>query len=458
MTVYQDKTQLKKYEPIKTKEELYLHLQYAAIVELSTIPPYLTALYSLKDKTSKAFQIIRSVVIEEMLHLNLVCNLINAIGYKPQLVHPFPDLENSGKTFDNKTIRYPTNIPHHAIGGPYLVLMPASKTLMQNTFMAIEQFVYIQKNKDTRDTSLEHLEKLREELTGTTFGQAKFNEYLKQVPWIGQDYDQNKNDYVTFANNLEMVKQWQNLGFVFNIGSETEPIFIEVERRINRLEDVDASTHNEPSDKSAIISLNKKRYIENVTKALLGAEGFNEWAVTYEQDVEGVEYKSPPIIAQTLLKYIFAGNLLELGCGTGLIGQAVKQQPNDLIIDGCDYAQKMLDVAAAKNIYRSLVCCDINNMPFENSSYDAIIAIGVFASEQESETSGIPSFQALPEIIRLLKPRGYFLFTVSIRIWKTEASKYEAAFARLPVKVMEQVERPYFSLMPTMQCIVLQKN
>lgn len=139
MTVSQDKPQLKKYKPIETKEELYTHLQYAAIVELSTIPPYLTALYSLKDKTSKAFQIIRSVAMEEMLHLNLVCNLINAIGYKPQIVHPFPKKDNPGKTSQKKTISYPTNIPHHHKGGPYLVLMPASKTLMKNTFMAIEQ-------------------------------------------------------------------------------------------------------------------------------------------------------------------------------------------------------------------------------------------------------------------------------------------------------------------------------
>ena len=139
MIISQTTIELKKYKEIRTKEELYTHLQYAAIVELSTIPPYLTALYSLKDKTSKAFQIIRSVVMEEMLHLNLVCNLINAIGYKPQLVHPFPDPDRPGRTLPNKTISYPTNIPHHHKGGPFIVLMPASKTLMQNTFMAIEQ-------------------------------------------------------------------------------------------------------------------------------------------------------------------------------------------------------------------------------------------------------------------------------------------------------------------------------
>lgn len=132
MTVSQDKKQLLKYKPIETKEELHKSLQYAVIVEFSTIPPYLTALYSLQDKTSSAYQTIRSVVIEEMLHLNLVCNMINAIGYKPNLIYPNPDNPK-------QPITYPTYIPHHAAHGPFIVLMAASTALMQNTFMAIEQ-------------------------------------------------------------------------------------------------------------------------------------------------------------------------------------------------------------------------------------------------------------------------------------------------------------------------------
>jgi hypothetical protein len=52
----------------------------------------------------------------------------------------------------------------------------------------------------------------------------------KQVPWVGTDYDQNAPDYVQFADDLDMVRKWNDLGFVFNRGTKKEPRFVEVER------------------------------------------------------------------------------------------------------------------------------------------------------------------------------------------------------------------------------------
>lgn len=64
-------------------------LQTAILIEHSTIPPYLTALYSIKDGTNAlASQIIRSVAVEEMLHLIMVCNVLNAINIQPSVNKP----------------------------------------------------------------------------------------------------------------------------------------------------------------------------------------------------------------------------------------------------------------------------------------------------------------------------------------------------------------------------------
>ena len=78
-----------------TKEELYLNLQAAVDVELWTIPLYLTSLYSIEvlDKGNQATypiiaKLIESVVIEEMLHLQLISNVCNALGYSPQMNIP----------------------------------------------------------------------------------------------------------------------------------------------------------------------------------------------------------------------------------------------------------------------------------------------------------------------------------------------------------------------------------
>ena len=62
-------------------EHLQSHLQTAIEVEHSTIPPYLCALHSIKDGSNlEAAQIVKSVVVEEMLHMILAANVLNAIG------------------------------------------------------------------------------------------------------------------------------------------------------------------------------------------------------------------------------------------------------------------------------------------------------------------------------------------------------------------------------------------
>ncbi len=72
--------------PIKDIGELKAALQLAIGLELSTIPVYLTALYSIKDGTNTdAAQAIRSVVMEEMLHMVLAVNVLNALGEKPSV-------------------------------------------------------------------------------------------------------------------------------------------------------------------------------------------------------------------------------------------------------------------------------------------------------------------------------------------------------------------------------------
>src|SRR5690348_17994184 len=64
-------------------------LQAAIRLEHSTIPLYLYAKYSL-DRTKNAViaQLIHSVVMEEMLHMTLACNLLNALGGQPLIDSP----------------------------------------------------------------------------------------------------------------------------------------------------------------------------------------------------------------------------------------------------------------------------------------------------------------------------------------------------------------------------------
>ena len=82
------------------KDYLYTAMQ----LEHATIPTYLTTLYSIHPGTnSDATQVIRVVAVEEMLHLTLAANILNAIGgtvdfTKPGFLPAFPTYLPDGES------------------------------------------------------------------------------------------------------------------------------------------------------------------------------------------------------------------------------------------------------------------------------------------------------------------------------------------------------------------------
>lgn len=91
--------------PIETLDSLRDHLQWAIELEHATIPPYMCALYSLDpERNPEAAQVVGTVLTEEMLHLALAANLLNAVGGAPMLdapellppyPHPLPHSDGS---------------------------------------------------------------------------------------------------------------------------------------------------------------------------------------------------------------------------------------------------------------------------------------------------------------------------------------------------------------------------
>ena len=64
-------------------------LQTAIGVEFGTLPPYLYALYSIRPGSNlPSAQRIKSVVLQEMIHMCLACNILNALGGDPVLTPP----------------------------------------------------------------------------------------------------------------------------------------------------------------------------------------------------------------------------------------------------------------------------------------------------------------------------------------------------------------------------------
>ena len=112
--------------PIDSPGDLREHIELAIQVELSTVPPYLYAMYSLEDQQSEAALLIRSIVVEEMLHAALATNLLLGVGGTPKY-----DTTDWMPT-------YPGLLPHHI--PPLTVgLEPASASVIRDVFMRIEQ-------------------------------------------------------------------------------------------------------------------------------------------------------------------------------------------------------------------------------------------------------------------------------------------------------------------------------
>ncbi len=109
---------------ITTVGDLRSHVALATRVELSTIPPYLYAMYSIEDQQSVSARLIASVVVEEMLHACLTTNLLLAIGGEPEFGY---DMITS----------YPSFLAHHT-PDLLLELKACTPELVRETFMAIE--------------------------------------------------------------------------------------------------------------------------------------------------------------------------------------------------------------------------------------------------------------------------------------------------------------------------------
>src|SRR6476620_7067605 len=113
----------------KKREDLYPWLQNAIELEHSTIPPYLTAMFSLKPGANLEIgRLIRSIVLEEMLHMTIVGNILIAIGGHPAI------------NVEKFIPKYPGPLPMSIGGSGFMVGIEAfSKPLVQNVFMVIEE-------------------------------------------------------------------------------------------------------------------------------------------------------------------------------------------------------------------------------------------------------------------------------------------------------------------------------
>ncbi|MEM7018717.1 MAG: class I SAM-dependent methyltransferase [Pseudomonadota bacterium] len=159
------------------------------------------------------------------------------------------------------------------------------------------------------------------------------------------------------------------------------------------------------------------------TKALISV--YDEWADHYDHDLlNEMGYPAPASAVQLLLSHLqdHAARILDAGCGTGLVGELLKQQGCQQI-DGLDYSEAMLAKASSKNIYQALFQEDLmGTLTLAADKYDALISVGTFSC-------GHVKSKAFSELIRVTKPGGYICATIREQAWDEE--NYDEAMAAL---------------------------
>ena len=136
---------------------------------------------------------------------------------------------------------------------------------------------------------------------------------------------------------------------------------------------------------------------------------YEEWAPTYERNLQqDYGYIAPRIAAQAFTEHSSDKNarILDLGCGTGLVGEELAAH-GFRYIDGLDISPKMLDQARHKQIYDELLIADMTRpIDLGGRAYGAAIDVGCFGG-------GHVGPEQLPDMIRCVQPGGLLVFYIN---------------------------------------------
>ncbi len=154
---------------------------------------------------------------------------------------------------------------------------------------------------------------------------------------------------------------------------------------------------------------------------------YRDWAEKYDRDfAEAMSYRSPSVIAAAFAALGGAGPVLDVGAGTGLVGEALAKTGIGPV-DGLDISAEMLAVAAAKGAYRDTITADLTKpLPMPDGIYAGCISAGTF-------TTGHVGPEAFGELLRVSRPDAVFAITVHSAFYK--AAGFAEAFKALGPRI-----------------------
>jgi len=194
------------------------------------------------------------------------------------------------------------------------------------------------------------------------------------------------------------------------------------------------------------------RYAAHMLAALSGpadaqptgyvADLFDTYADGFDAHLTGtLNYRIPEAIRALLTEGAPFANLLDLGCGTGLVGAAL----SDLVaaMDGIDIAPRMTRKAHERGLYRHLRTGDLLDSiatdPALRGPYDLVTAADVFVYLGPLEA-------IFAACATLLAPQGLLVFSVEIAAGDAPVLRSSGRFAHPAAYIARLAEQFGFTL------------
>lgn len=146
------------------------------------------------------------------------------------------------------------------------------------------------------------------------------------------------------------------------------------------------------------------------------ADRYDEWAKGYDHDLASWSYQAPEVVAeQVVSRTPEMASVLDVGCGTGLVGRALRARGFSGQILGLDLSAASLDVARRCGAYDSLARADLQQpLPHADDSVDALVCVGVMTYLPDVDA-------AWREFARVVRPGGLLVATQREDLWHTRS-------------------------------------
>jgi len=153
--------------------------------------------------------------------------------------------------------------------------------------------------------------------------------------------------------------------------------------------------------------------VQGTTDAHEAADRYDEWAENYDADLDSWDYRAPGVVVESVLtNRPDAKSVLDVGCGTGLVGRALRAKGYEGRLVGLDISEASLQIARQAGAYDELRPADLQQpLEIPDAGVDALVCVGVMTYLPEVEATW-------REFARVVSSGGLVVVTMREDLWE----------------------------------------